>query len=145
MRGTTLYDPLPMDALVAAFRRMGKFAGAGAALAALCLAVGALRILVVLLFGRHFSPLHAHDIRVLAFYVGSFIVAGAIFGLLQPLWKGRLGITVGCMLAGVVAVVGIGIGDSGGIGQLDAVDWVMLPALGMLFGGAMAYGLLKRS
>src|SRR6185437_8472342 len=134
-----------MEALVAALKRMGKFAGAGAALATLCVAVGALRTIALLLSGRHLTPLEADDARFLAFYVGSFIAAGALFGLLRPILKGRVGITVGCMLAGIVVALGIGVSDAGGVRAIDGSTWVFLPLFGMFLGGALAYGFLRRS
>ncbi|HEX5409860.1 MAG TPA: hypothetical protein VFW89_08835 [Gemmatimonadaceae bacterium] len=134
-----------MEALVAALKRMGKFAGAGAALATLCVAVGALRTIALLLSGRHLTPLEADDARALAIYVGSFIAAGALFGLLRPILKGRVGIIVGCMLAGIVVMLGVGFAEAGGVRALDGALWVILPVFGMVFGAALAYGFLRMS
>jgi hypothetical protein len=44
------------------------------------------------------------------------------------------------MLVGVIVMLAIALGDQGSLGALDAVDWVALPAMGMLLGGAAAYG-----
>jgi hypothetical protein len=79
---------------------------------------------------------------LLVFYVGGFVTAGALFGLFQPMLRGRVGTTIGCILGGVIVVFAIAIGDGKGI---HGIDWIAYPAMGIVFGGAAAYGLLEES
>lgn len=120
--------------------RIARGAAWGAGAGALLIGIGLIRAFFVVLGGRRIEALAGKDLRVLAFYVGGFAIGGATFGALRPLLRGTVGIYVGCMLVGVIVMLAIALGDQGKLGALDAVDWVALPAMGMLFGGAVAYG-----
>src|SRR5690242_2438544 len=94
-------------------------AGWGGVLALVCLGVGALRILAALVFGAHVALPTVADLRLLAFYVGGFSVAGALLGVARPLLRTRRTSYVGCACAGALAMIVIGVGDKGSLRALD--------------------------
>ena len=121
-------------------RRIARGATLGAAAGTLLVCVGLIRVVIALLAGGRIGAPGARDLRLLAFYVGGFAVGGAVFGALRPLLRGTAGVYDGCMLVGVIVMLAIALGDKGSLRALDTFDWVVLPALGVLFGGAAAWG-----
>ena len=121
-------------------RRTALGAALGSGAGVLLVSVGLVRAAALLLGGGRLEPVEARDLRGLAFYVGGFGTGGALFGALRPVLRGRAGVYTGCMLVGVVVMLAIALGDKGSLAALDAVDWVVLPGMGVLFGCAAAYG-----
>jgi hypothetical protein len=118
-------------------------AGVGFVFAALLIGVGVLRALIVKASGRHLAPLTAQDARLLAFYVGGFVVAGSLIGTAAPFFPGRFGTYARFVFGGMVLVLAIVIGDQQNLGALDGIEWIIVPVLGTVFGLAAAYGWLK--
>jgi hypothetical protein len=126
-------------------RRVGLGALLGIGAGILLVGVGVARIAVFLLSGGRLAELEADDVRILVFYVGGFGAGGALIGALRPLLRGKGGVYVGCMLAGIVVMLAIAIGDKGRLSALDGVDWVAMPLMGMVFGSAAAYGFTRNT
>ena len=121
-------------------RRVVVGAALGVAAGASFVAVGLVRVAVFLLGGGRLGALNADEWQGIAYYVGGFGVGGALFGALRPLLPGKRSVYAGCMLVGVIVMLAIALSDKGSLSALDRGDWVVLPALGMLFGAAGAYG-----
>jgi hypothetical protein len=121
-------------------RRIALGAAFGTTAGALFVAVGLLRAAASLLGGGRIEGPSAHDLGGIAFYIGGFGTGGALFGALRPLLPGKGGVYAGCMLVGVIVMLAIAVGDKGSLAALDAVDWVVMPAVGMLFGAGAAFG-----
>jgi hypothetical protein len=68
-----------------------------------------------------------------------------LIGALRPLLRGKGGVYVACMLAGIVVMLALAIGYEGRLSALEGVDWVAMPLLGMVFGCAAAYGFTRNS
>ena len=94
----------PSDGLL---KRIAWGAFVGAAIGTFCILVGVIRGVVFLAKGRHIAPLSADDIRVLAFYVIGFIVAGILISAIWPLLRGGLAQYFGFCLAGIVVMIGV--------------------------------------
>jgi hypothetical protein len=124
-------------------RRVGLGALLGLGAGILLVGVGIARIAVFLLGGGRLAAIDAGDVRALTFYVGGFGAGGALIGALRPLLHGKGGVYVGCMLAGIVVMLAIAVGDKGSLSALDGVDWVAMPLMGMVFGSAAAYGFTR--
>lgn len=120
----------------------GALVGLGGAV--FCLAVAALRALVAILGGQRFAPPSGSDARLLAFYVGGFVVAGVVAGAAGPLLPGRFGTYLRFAVGGMVVVLAIAIASAGSLSAMGTADWIMVPALGTAFGCAAAYGYLKQ-
>jgi hypothetical protein len=114
-------------------------AAIGIAIAILCLAIGAVRGVIVLLSGSRL------DLRglwpLLGLYVLGFAVGGAVTGVLWPSQPVRWRQYLAGMLGGVVVLSAIARAEEG-----PSVGWplhvyVMIVGLGILFGGALVRGL----
>lgn len=114
----------------------------GAALAGLCLLVGLARGLLVLLAGGSLAVLTAADVRLVEFYVGGFVAAGAFVGALRPLLRRKAAIYAALAGAGAMVMNTIAVADQGW-SRMDRGDWLAMTACGALFGVAAAYGYLK--
>lgn len=125
-------------------RRVAQGAAVGSALGLALVAVGFVRFAFFLLTGGRTRPnteTETHTmIRVLSFYVGGFAVGGALFGAMRPLLRGRTGVYIGCMIAGVIVTFAVLIADRETFGTLPWPFWILFAALGMIFGSAFAYG-----
>jgi hypothetical protein len=125
-------------------RRVGLGALLGIGAGFLLVGVGVARAAVFLLGGGRLAELEADDVRKLVFYVGGFGAGGALIGALRPMIRGKSGVYVACMLAGMVVMLAIAIGDKGRLSALAGVDWVALPMMGIFFCSAAAYGFTRK-
>jgi len=116
----------------------------GALVGIALIGIGVIRALVTLLGGGRFAPFTNADWRLLVFYVGGFAFVGGILGAVRIQERGRTAIVFGAMAAGIVVMFAFVAGDKGGLSGMDRLDWIVLPALGALFGAAAAYGYLRR-
>jgi peptidoglycan/LPS O-acetylase OafA/YrhL len=122
---------------------LGSAVGGVAAL--LALGVGLSRAGVSLLSGGPGTPLTADDTRMLAFYVGGFVIAGALVGALRPDHGRRArGYAVFC-LGGAVVMLAICVADRGSPAALHGFDVAMVTFLGPLLGAAFAHGWFRAS
>ena len=121
-------------------RRITSGALVGAAVGALCIGVGVLRILLATASGRHVAPITSDDLKGLALYVGAFTVAGMLVTAIWPSLRTRPAKYVGFSLGGIVVTVAILAFEKGGFAAADGVDWTVTVLLGILFGCAFAYG-----
>ena len=112
----------------------GSFAGA----LALALAVGGIRIVFALVGGTRIT---LEELRGFVFYVGGFVLAGAVVGLLWPLTRtvrGRYGV------GGAGAGVGFFVMMQGFFGLMPAWDgarWFTWVSGSFLFGAMLGYHL----
>jgi hypothetical protein len=129
----------PESPLFEALMRGVGGAAIGIAIAILCLAIGAVRGVIVLLSGSRL------DFRglwpLLGLYVLGFAVGGAVTGVLWPSQPVRWRQYLAGMLGGVVVLSAIARAEEG-----PSVGWplhvyVMIVGLGILFGGALVRGL----
>src|SRR5947207_1104161 len=110
----------------------------GAAIGAFCILVGVIRAVVFRAKGRHIAPLSADDVRLLAFYVIGFIVAGILISAIWPLLRGGLAQYFGFCLAGIVVMIGVLAGDKGGLAAHETGDWIIAVFVGVFMGCAFA-------
>jgi hypothetical protein len=82
--------------------------------------------------------------RLAAYYVGGFGLAGAVVGGLLPSLRGPVGTNALFACAGMIVMTAIMASD-GGLKAHDRVDWLSLLPLGAVFGLAFGYGWSKRS
>ncbi len=114
----------------------------GAAFAGLALIVGVGRMALALLAGRTMEALSWSDARMLALYVISFVLAGALVGALRTYVTGRAG-TFGTMaLGGAIVMCSIAIADQG-LAAMTQADWIAMTVIGAIFGCAAAYGMTR--
>ena len=125
------------------FRGALEGAGVGFVFAVCLIGIGLLRALLALVSGRHLAALTGQDARLLAFYVGGFVVAGGLIGAAGPFLPGRVGTYARFVFGGMVVVLAIVIGDQGSLAATDSMDWIFIPVLGTVFGLAAAYGWTK--
>ena len=114
----------------------------GAVIAGFALVVGVGRMVFALLSGRTMEAVSRSGVRLLAFYVGGFVLAGALVGMLRTFVTGTVGMFGAMALGGVVVTCTIAVADQG----LDAMtrgDWIGMTVLGIIFGCAGAYGLTR--
>jgi hypothetical protein len=121
-------------------KRLGWGALIGGAIGGFCILVGVIRVVVFLAKGRHIAPLSPDDIRLLAFYVIGFIVAGILISAIWPLLRGGLAQYFGFSLAGIVVMIGVVAGDKGGLTAHEISDWVIAVFVGVFMGCAFAFG-----
>ena len=113
----------------------------GAAVAAVCLLVGLLRALIATILRRYRpTPLTAAEVKVLAYYVGGFVVAGMLISAIWPLLTTRFARYLGFSLAGIVVMVAILASESGGLLRHRLSDWIIAVLLGIFFGCAFGWG-----
>ena len=124
-------------------RRVALGAALGVAAGTLLVGVGLLRAALFLLGGGRIAAPEAAELRMLAFYVGGFGAGGALIGALRPLLRGTAGAYVGCMLAGVVVMLAIVLGDKGSLEAADPFELMLFSALGATFGAAAAHGFTR--
>ena len=129
-------------ALVDFVRNVGWGAAAGAAFAAVCLLVGAGRLGLALLSGATIEALTWADARLMIFYVGGFILAGAVVGALRPFLQSASAIYSAMALGGAIVMNAIAIADQG-LAAMTLGDWTAMTVIGAFFGCAAAYGFLR--
>ena len=130
---------------VAAFGSgVARGAVVGLVVGILFMAVGAVRAVMFLARGGKLSAISADDLRLGAYYVGGFGLAGAVVGGLLRRFPGSLGTYVIFALGGIVVMTAIMAGDKGGLAANDAFDWIVLLALGAGFGLAFGHGWNRR-
>jgi hypothetical protein len=101
---------------------------------------GCIRGVVYVAKGRHIAPLSTDDVRVLAFYVIGFIIAGLLISAIWPVLKGGLARYFGFSLAGVVVMIAVLAGDKGGFAAHEIGDWIIAVFVGVFMGCAFTYG-----
>jgi hypothetical protein len=123
-------------------RLRGLVAGAlgGLGVAVVCLAVGLMRAAFVLLGGTHVTWPSPEDIRPIALYVGGFVVAGAVAGVVGVERGRRARGYVVFMFGGAAVMLAIALADKGSVRAMDGVDAGAVVVLGPLFGAAFARG-----
>jgi hypothetical protein len=121
----------------------GARAGAtiGAFFAGMAIAVGAARAAVLAISGVtvRFGWDHA---RMLAFYAGAFVAAGALVGAVHATLRNRTATVVAFAAAGALVMNAIAI-----FLDWQSYDWIMAVAMsvfGAIFGLAAGYGLAGR-
>jgi hypothetical protein len=124
---------------------MIRGASLGLLMGALCIGVGIVRWIVFLLSGEKLTAVSFGDLRVAAFYVGGFALAGAVVGGLLPRFRGSLATYVSFALGGmVVAATIVAGGGIDGLTSNGALDWIGPMAIGAVLGIAAVHGWLKR-
>jgi hypothetical protein len=121
-------------------KRISLGALGGGAVGILCVVVGVMRALVIVATGGDIAPLSPDEVRLLAFYVVGFIVAGILVSTIWPLLGSGLAQYFGFSLAGVVVMIGVLAGDKGGLAAREPAHWVMAILIGLFLGCAFAYG-----
>jgi dipeptide/tripeptide permease len=122
-------------------RRIGLGALVGVAVAGACIAVGILRAGVAIILRRYVPrPPTSDDVKVLAYYVGGFAIAGILVSAIWPLLTSRFARYVGFSLAGIVVMVVILAAEKGGLRAHGRSDWVITVLLGIFFGCAFGWG-----
>jgi hypothetical protein len=121
-------------------KRIAWGAVVGGAIGTFCILVGVIRGVVYVAKGRHIAPLSPDDVRVLAFYVIGFIIAGILISAIWPLLKGGLAQYFGFSLAGVVVMIAVLAGDKGGFATHEIGDWIIAVFVGVFMGCAFTYG-----
>ena len=114
----------------------------GAVIAGFALVVGLGRIVLALLSGRPTEAVSGADVRLLAFYVGGFVLAGALVGMLRTFVTSTVGMFGAMALGGVVVMCTIAVADEG-LAAMTRGDWIMMTVLGIIFGCAGAYGFTR--
>ncbi len=132
----------PTDPSVSIFKNAASGALVGAAFAGFCLLVGLGRIVFVLLSGRTMEAVSWDDARLLAFYVGGFVLAGAVVGVLRPLLRSGAAMFGAMALGGAIVTNTIAIAEKG-LYSMSRVDWIAMTIMGALFGCAAAYGFVR--
>lgn len=117
-------------------------AAMGGIMALLCVAIGLLRVLVVVLAGRQ---VNFDDYTDLLYYMLGFISGGAAAGLLWPLrrWIGSyygLGIVVMAFVMLAILLV-----EEGPISSWDRGTWIGFVLLTVFFGLALGHGAASAS
>ena len=121
-------------------RRLGIGALVGAAVAGACLIVGVLRAVTAIILHRYKpAPFTSDDVKVLAYYVGGFTVAGILVSAIWPLLTSRVARYLAFSLAGIVVMVAI-LAAEGGLLAHGRSDWIIAILLGILFGCAFGWG-----
>jgi len=123
-------------------RRFLLGAALGVGIGVCLIGLGVLRALIILATGGHLEPLTADDWRVLGSYAAGFSLVGGILTAVRIHERGRGILYLGYMVGGVIVMLAIAIGDQGWKG-LALVDWIVLSAIGLLFGAAAAHGHLR--
>ena len=121
-------------------KRIAFGALGGGSVGVLCILVGVIRGLFVLATGGDIAPLSREEVRLLAFYVSGFIVAGILLSAIWPSLSGRFAQYFGFSLAGTVVMIAVLAGDKGGLALRDPARWVMAVLIGVFLGCAFAYG-----
>ena len=121
-------------------KRIAWGALVGGAIGTFCILVGVIRGVVYLAKGRHIAPLSPDDVRVLAFYVIGFIIAGILISAIWPLLKGGLAQYFGFSLAGVLVMIAVLAADKGGFAAHEIGDWIIAVFVGVFMGCAFTYG-----
>jgi hypothetical protein len=136
-----------------AFRRICTQAAEGAKIGALggllmaglAIAMGLVRIVMVLLAGRSVdAPAGWHEARLLLVYVAAFTIGGALAGVVHGIWTNRLLTTVALMIAGAGVTNFLALADQSSRAY-DANSTIIFSLVGCLFGLAAACGLAKRA
>ena len=121
-------------------KRIAWGALGGGAVGAFCILVGVMRGLFHLATGGHIAPVSPDELRLLAFYVVGFIVAGILISAIWPLLSSGLAQYFGFSLAGIVVMIGVLAGDKGGLAAREPTDWVIAAVVGVVMGSSFAFG-----
>lgn len=121
-------------------KRIAWGALGGGAIGVVCILVGVIRGLFHLATGGHIAPLTPDELRLLAFYVIGFIVAGILISAIWPLLSSGLAQYFGFSLAGTVVMIGVLADDKGGLAAREPAHWVIAILVGVFMGCAFAYG-----
>jgi len=115
---------------------MGAFCGFAAAL--VLIGIGLVRFLILRHRGAPLKDISGEDMRVLLFYIGGLLLAGAFVGGLRPLLHSRrrtYGVFAG---AGAIAMNFLALSD--GVARMDVFGFVLFSVLGAILGLAVAFG-----
>jgi hypothetical protein len=102
--------------------------------------VGVIRGLFFIASGGHIAPVSPGELRLIAFYVTGFIVAGILISAIWPVLSSGLAQYFGFSLAGVVVMSAVLASDKGGVAAHKPSDWVIAVLVGVIMGCAFAYG-----
>jgi hypothetical protein len=115
---------------------LGALGGFAAAL--IIIGFGLVKFLILRHQGAPLKAISFDDVRVLLFYVGGFVLAGAFVGALRPvLGSGRKTYSV---FAGAGAIAMNFLALSDGLARMDWFSVVMFSVLGAILGLAVAFG-----
>lgn len=134
MRRSQHYAPLTKRILIGA--------GLGALLATVCLLVGLGNFALHRLLGASIEPMSGDDARMVFYYVGGFVLAGALVGVLRPALATPGAIYVVLAMGGAIVMNALAIAD-GGIAGIDLAEIAAMTLIGAAFGVALAYGWLR--
>ena len=115
---------------------LGAFGGFAAAL--ILISLGLVKFLILRHRGAPLKDVSSEDVRVLVFYIGAFVLAGAFVGALRPVLISRrktYGVFAG---AGAIAMNSLALSD--GIARMDLFSVLLFSVLGALLGLAAAFG-----
>ena len=122
----------------------GKGSLWGVGLGVLCLGVGLVRWIVASLSGRRFDAVSASDLKLLAVYVGAFVIAGALLGAAKPLLATDRGKYIGFALAG--GLVGLAAGYIAAVtSSRGGGSWWFGSFYGMFLGVLLARTLIRKA
>ena len=110
-----------------------------------CILVGVMRSLFHLATGGHIAPVSPDELRLLAFYVVGFIVAGILISAIWPLLSSGLAQYFGFSLAGIVVMIGVLAGDKGRLAAREPADWFIAILVGVVMGCSFAFGFRRRA
>ncbi|MGH7603755.1 MAG: hypothetical protein ACRENK_07140 [Gemmatimonadaceae bacterium] len=127
----------PRDGLL---KRVAWGALGGGVVGVLCILVGVIRGLFFIAREGHIAPVSPDELRLLAFYVTGFIVAGILISAIWPVLSSGLAQYLGFSLAGVIVTSALLASDKGGVAAHEVSDWVIAVLVGVIMGCAFAYG-----
>ena len=117
---------------------------AGAVFAGLAILIGVGRVVLARLGGRHVAlPMTWQDARVIAAYVVTFVLGGALVGAVHSAFERRAVTAIAFMAAGTLVMNAIAY-TNGQPGDYRRVDLLWMTAIGCVFGLAAAYGAARK-
>jgi hypothetical protein len=120
--------------------RLLRGASVGGAVACFAIGVGLLRAGFAVLRGTNVS-FELDDVRMLATYVGGFVVAGMTVSAVWPALRRKRSRQAALALAGMIVAAAVVIGMEG-LAVWTVPDWIIVLVLGPMFGLAFASGFL---
>jgi hypothetical protein len=114
---------------------LGAFGGFVAAL--ILISLGMVKFLILRHRGAPLRDLSSEDVRVLLFYVGALILAGAFVGAFRPILSSRRKMYGAFAGAGAIVMNSLALSD--GIASMDLFSVVLFSVLGAIVGLATAF------
>jgi len=111
----------------------------GGAFAGICLVIGAIRVGWALLSGAGLSDLSRQDALILPTYMGGFVLAGAMLGVMAPMRRSKAGALVMGLVGAGVAFSAFGFGIASDLPRQER--WALafsIPLCTVIFGVMLA-------